>query len=82
MDMLRVIVWGKFSPQLNCPEDISMGRSIFLPDFLALIKNDQKLNKKRSFFSSKQEAALRLKMNRNYYVYDGIFPSSTPCYVR
>jgi len=28
--MLRVIVWGKFSVELNCPEDISIGRGIFL----------------------------------------------------
>ena len=29
MEVLRVIVQGKFSPGLNCPEKISVGRGIF-----------------------------------------------------
>jgi len=40
--MLRVIIHGKFSPGLNCPEDISVGRWDFYmevnPDFLALFE--------------------------------------------
>jgi len=40
--MLRVIVQGKFSPGLNCLEDIFVGRRDFSvevhPDFLALLR--------------------------------------------
>ena len=52
MEVLRVIVQGKFLPGLNCPEDISMGGGFFVevePDLLALLKNDQKLKKIQVF---------------------------------
>ena len=40
--MLKVIIQGEFSPGLNCPEDICMGREIFAvevePGILDLFK--------------------------------------------
>ena len=57
--MLRVIVWGKFSPGLNGTKDISLERVIFFvevdPGILALFKqrSEIKSKNKTSFFNWK-----------------------------
>ena len=57
--MLRVIVRGKFSPRLNCPEGISMGKRTFpwrsSEVSWRYIKKDQKLNKKKVFSTESKE---------------------------
>ena len=82
MEVLRVNVRGKFFTRLNCLEDIIVGRRDLSeevePDFLALLKKDQKLNKNK-FFKLKHKKQLKLKANRNYHVYEGVAPSSAPC---
>ena len=68
--MLRVIVQGKFSQKLNCAEDVSMGRGIFSLKWSQVTKNE--------FFPESQGATLKLKTNRNYYVYERDCPLSAP----
>jgi hypothetical protein len=73
MEMLRVIFRGRYSPGLNCLENVSVGRRHFSvvaePDFLAFFKNDQKLSKKQEFFQFKVKSNIETKTKRNYYVY-------------
>ena len=53
VEMLRVIVLGKFSPGLIFPEDISVGRGIQI--FRRYLKNDQKFKKKQVFLTEIKE---------------------------
>jgi hypothetical protein len=53
--MLKVIVRGKLSPGLNCPDDISMGMGIFPPDFLALFKKRSEIKLKKPVFSAQSK---------------------------
>jgi len=57
--MLKVIVWGKFSPGLNCPDDISVGSGVFPRRWSQIswryLNNDQKLNTKKSFLTESEE---------------------------
>jgi hypothetical protein len=55
--MLRVIVRGKFSPGLICPDDISIRRGIFpwRPGILALFKKRSKIKKKQVFSTETKE---------------------------
>ena len=59
VELLRVIVQDKFSLGLNCVGDIFCGEGYFSmgvqQDFLALFQNDQKLNKKKTNFSSENK---------------------------
>ena len=51
VEMFTFIARGEFSPEFNFPDNISFGRrdvSVEVkPDFLALFKKDQKLNKNK-----------------------------------
>ena len=52
VEMLRVIVWGRFSPGLNCPENISVRGSFFEkvePATMALFKKRSDIKKKQFF---------------------------------
>ena len=44
VEMLKVIVRGKFSPGLNCSDDISMGMGFSRQISWRYLKNDQKSN--------------------------------------
>ena len=65
MEMLRVIVWGKFSPGLHCPEDISVGRGFSRgggAKYLGVIKKRSEIKfKKISFFQLKVEHSFTVK---------------------
>ena len=54
---------NKISSGLNCLEDLSVGEANFFlevePNFLALFKNDQKLNKRNNFFLLKVRSNIR-----------------------
>ena len=72
--ILRVIVGGKFLPELNCPEDIFMGKGFSVemePGILALFKKRSEIKQKRVFSTESKE---QLKTNRNYYVYEEWLP--------
>jgi hypothetical protein len=69
--MLRVIVRDKFSPGLNCPEDISMRRGIFPwrrnQVSWRYLKNEQKLNKKK-FSQQKVRSNIIMYMRTNFFI--------------
>ena len=57
-----VIVWGKFSPGLNFPEYISLGRDFSVevdPDFLALFKTWPDIQIKKKFFQLKVRSYIK-----------------------
>ena len=63
---VRIILRGKYPPDLNCLKNKSLGRRN-----ISLEEDDQKFKKKQVFFQLKVRSSIKLKMNMNYYLYQG-----------